>query len=766
MGTSPTAVLRTAGPDGGALARFVREAARTGETTRGHHNRNHIAALDPDTARLLGRAAGERVTVRRRMPRVLPVVIRTWPRERLLLDALKGVLPHVPEVLAVVGDAAVHTYVEGVPLSGVCEYGKPVDPRLVEALAPLLAGMYAVPVTRLPKLPAGWPRDGASRSFLRTMARLADEQIRQPNWAEFGGLFVSLGVPEDALRRFADRIPPMTPRPFTLLHTDLHRDNVILRYYDDGGPPLVCVDWELATYGDPLHDLATHLVRMRYPSFQEDEVVEAWGRAMTEVRPEAAQGTEDLRAYLDFERAQSVFPDVMRAARGLGRADLPRDLHQAAESVRQALAAAQGPLRLPDPPGLPEIEQALYRWHTARLPVRPARVRHRPSAVLWQADVRVPERTWFPWSAVTEALGAEGAAPAGRVFRGTGHLNTVVDVESAGARVVVRRKLNGAARREPRLLDEHAVLLAVERLRGGVRAPRILALGYGGLEDQFAVHSYEGPAGPFRPPEHPVQGLRPQEADDLVDQLVALAAADTGTLGTAADDGCFHRRLSDRLVGMVASLPADSRQLARALGLPGADRLKEILDRHTVTRRTPVLLHGDLNPWNLVRSGPGRLTVIDWELAMVGDPLYDLVRHLHLTPHRTEIARRMYRRWALRMGALGTDYVEGWEEDVRTYRWIEVVRSAYLDLDRLVNGADLHAPNVRRAVDSYAMTLGAATDSLGLRRTPRDVNPFLYIALPEGARAILARDPDTPPPEDAGARQSSRTGGRLTSSAT
>lgn len=55
----------------------------------------------------------------------------------------------------------------------------------------------------------------------------------------------------------------MVSRPFSLLHTDLHRDNVIFSYHGD--PPLICVDWELATYGDPVHDLATHLVRTAYP---------------------------------------------------------------------------------------------------------------------------------------------------------------------------------------------------------------------------------------------------------------------------------------------------------------------------------------------------------------------------------------------------------------------------------------------------------------------------------------------------------------------
>jgi hypothetical protein len=62
------------------------------------------------------------------------------------------------------------------------------------------------------------------------------------------------------------------------------------------------------------------------------------------------------------------------------------------------------------------------------------------------------------------------------------------------------------------------------------------------------------------------------------------------------------------------------------------------------------------------------------------------------------------------------------------YRWIETVRSAYVDLDRLVTGDSLDAPNVRRAVDTYAMTLATATASLGLGVKP--TNPYLAGALP------------------------------------
>jgi hypothetical protein len=188
----------------------------------------------------------------------------------------------------------------------------------------------------------------------------------------------------------------------------------------------------------------------------------------------------------------------------------------------------------------------------------------------------------------------------------------------------------------------------------------------------------------------------------------------------------FFTWLCDQLVILVDKLPKESRQLARLLGLPDAPRLGQILSRHRVSPRRPALLHGDLNPWNLVRRDDARaLTIIDWEMALIGDPLYDLVRHMHLTPTRPEIRERMFSRWERRLPA---EYTTGWRQDWRVYRRLETVRSAYVDLDRLVTGASLDAPNVRRAVDSYAVTLAAATGFLGL--TVRSTaNPYLARAL-------------------------------------
>ncbi|MFJ3773936.1 phosphotransferase [Streptomyces sp. NPDC090075] len=717
----------------GEYEAFLGHAAERGLASSGFHNQNYVLPLTEPMARLLGRESGTAVTVRVRRTDTLSVVIRTWDNEAQILRAIQGALPNVTECLFEGNRFTIHSYVDGVPLSSVCENGKPVDAVLLKELAGLFARMTQVRSTALPPLPSMWPRNHTdSQGFLRTLARMADLQIRQANGSAFGWLFAALGIPEDALLRFADRVPALTRRPYSLLHADLHRDNLITS--PAGRLPLTCVDWELATFGDPLHDLATHLVRMQYPKHQWDEVVEAWVDAMRAVRPTATHGvTKDLDHYVDFERAQSVYPDVMRAAKSLGESFDEKNLQEATAAVRHALEAAAEPLRLRAVPGKREIERVLFRW-AASAPAYGAAGHGRIADVMeWRQDRRVPEHPDFPHSAVRAALVLEGTAPARQVFKGTAHLNSVIRVPGIDFPVVIRRKVPHATRRERSYLSEHAVLRAIERSGAPVAAPRVLALGesqsrylFAYSRDRFAIHTYEGPADTDRRPDHPVHGLRPHEADGLVEQLAALTEVDHTQLDPAYGEPDFYGWLSEQLVALVAGLPKESQQLARFVGLPDAARLRQILARHRVSRRASALLHGDLNPWNLVRRDDRlALTIIDWEMALVGDPLYDLVRHMHLTPTGPEIRDRMFRRWERR---LEPEFTHDWQRDWRVYRWIEIVRSAYVDLDRLVTGASLDAPNVRRALDSYAMTLTAAAGSLGLP-TRATANPHIARAL-------------------------------------
>ncbi|MBO4259263.1 aminoglycoside phosphotransferase family protein [Streptomyces griseorubiginosus] len=710
---------------------FVRYARAVGEFGRGHHNRNYmVRPLTEEHSRRIGSADGEQVTLRERIRGALPVVIRTWQNEADILAVVRQALPHVPRCLVQDRDLTILSYVQGVPLSSICPNGKTVDTNLIAALTDLLADMTKVRRRDLPPLPPSWPRNGRdSRAFLRALAHAAEVQIRQRNWRRFGGLFAMLGIPENAMVGFAERVPAMSARPFSLLHTDLHRDNVIVSY--QGDPPLICVDWELASFGDPLHDLATHLVRMQYPDHQRQEVIEAWRDSMGRRSLKAVNGLDrDLRHYVDFERAQSVYPDVMRAVTSLGDSFDQRDLDGATRAVRMALESAEEPLRLKSVPDEKAIERILFRWSVSH------GKRHSSargvSSISWERDERVPEHPMFPSSAVAEALFEEGAASADRVFKGTAHLSTAVRVSGYKDPVMVRRKVGTGNPLERRFLYEHAVLRAIEQSGVLVRAPKVLALGTSELGDKFTIHTYEGPKGRIRHPDHPEDGLLPHEADDLVNQLCALTYVDCEKLEEREQPVVptdFYAHLSSELIRMVAELPKRTADLARELGLPSSYRLGEILGRHKVTPRRPVLLHGDLNPWNLVRREDGSgLTLIDWEMAMVGDPLYDLVRHTHLTPTLPDIRERLFSRWA---ALLPEDCTVGWQQDWRVYRWIEMVRSAYVDLDRLVAGDSLEAPNVRRAVERYAMTLTEATATLGLK-AKSTANPYLALALPHG----------------------------------
>ncbi|MFZ3569078.1 phosphotransferase [Streptomyces sp. BH097] len=712
--------------------RVVERAQRSGERTSGHHNLNHVVRLTDEEALALERPLGSKVMVRQRRTGVAPVVIRTWGDEPDVLEALRGSGGPVPQCLDRFEGGAVHSYLEGTPLSSICRNGDRVDPQLIQAFAELLADMARVPESSLPARPDYWPKDGDSRGFLRMLLTQAEEQIRRPNWPEFGGLFAALGVPENALRLYQHWAPRMTSRPFHLLHGDLHRGNVIVTH--DGEPRLLWVDWELATYGDPLHDLAVHLVRMNYPREQRNEVVERWHKAMWSVRHEAVAGLDpDLRHYLDFEHAQSVYPDVIRAAGSLEERFSQSDLERAAAEVHRALKVASRPLRLRNVLTPSAIEPLLYRWRVAR------GGRHRgkvfSSSIHWEPDTGLPLLDDFPPEHVEEALWAEGVAPASHVFKGTAHLGTFVEVRGFG-RVMVRRKVvDTVTPIEPRFLNEHKVLRAIEESGAEVSISRVLALGTSDLGDQFTIQSYAGHHRARGGPQHPEHGLLPGEVIDLVDQLCQLAQADIEVKPQDMDGLGFYPWLSRQLHLMVRELAPSTKDLAARLGLPDEDELEARLLRHRVQRRTHGLLHGDLNPWNLVRrEGRTGLTLIDWEMAMVGDPLYDLVRHIHLTPTTREVRERMYARWSQRMKP---EYTDGWQSDVPVYQGLEVVRSAYVDLDRLVTGSGLDAPNVRRAVGSYTTTLRKALAWLEMPAgVARAANPYLALALPRGEQEV------------------------------
>ena len=212
------------------------------------------------------------------------------------------------------------------------------------------------------------PKDGAQ--FLQSLIGFTHDEVYEANRTEFGDLFDQIGIggaavaPDSQLVYEAGKL---TARPFCLLHGDLHRANFIVDHADR----LWTIDWELATLGDPLYDLATHLYLMRYPEGQQREVTDRWTTTMEAALPGASAGLEaDLPRYLAYKHTQSVYTDVMRHAIKIREAGTPEAraklLDEGAEAVSGVLAGARNWIGLPSVPGTPEIKDAYRAYGAAR----------------------------------------------------------------------------------------------------------------------------------------------------------------------------------------------------------------------------------------------------------------------------------------------------------------------------------------------------------------------------------------------------------------
>jgi hypothetical protein len=329
---------------------------------KGHHNTNYVLRIGLLLALLLG--VMPFVRFKYRVPRdSVEVVPRIWPREAEVLDVVCRHLREVPRCRAVFGDRgdlSLHRYRRGKALS-VRNPDGAVDEKLMHEFAAFFVRTGKVPVKELPPSPEDWPADGDSDGFLRWLVDFTERRVHQPNRDRFGDLFDAVGIPLDAMTTFKENHHPLTSRPFKLLHTDVHRANVVVRR-----GRISVIDWELAIYGDPLHDLATHIVRMGYGAAEQERMVELWAEAMEKADfAELTAGLhQDLDTYLDFEYAQSVFPDVMRAALDLPGDAEDRHFRAAGHRVSRAMSRARRPLRLAEVPDLEQMVEALRKWHS------------------------------------------------------------------------------------------------------------------------------------------------------------------------------------------------------------------------------------------------------------------------------------------------------------------------------------------------------------------------------------------------------------------
>ena len=100
--------------------------------------------------------------------------------------------------------------------------------HVISDIAEAFGQLCTIPRGRIPALPADWPADGKTAAFARRLSAVT-EGVYARFRPEFGELFASLGIPADPLE-FVARWTTLHPRPFRLLHADIHRKNMILAH--------------------------------------------------------------------------------------------------------------------------------------------------------------------------------------------------------------------------------------------------------------------------------------------------------------------------------------------------------------------------------------------------------------------------------------------------------------------------------------------------------------------------------------------------------
>ncbi|MFC8916227.1 aminoglycoside phosphotransferase family protein [Streptomyces sp. NPDC057116] len=277
-----------------------------------------------------------------------------------------------------------------------------------------------------------------------------------------------------------------------------------------------------------------------------------------------------------------------------------------------------------------------------------------------------------PVALYEEARAREGAQ--------SGHYNRNVRVEGDSGPVVVRMRSEAAEAMDLTLWPEADVLAAVAPYVPS--APHLLHAGTG---PDFQIHAFvEGRrVDDLAPDGKPL----PEPVLEAVGALfVQLLRVPSGALPPVPSDWprdgdtpAFATRLLDLVRTIRRRGDASISALYDALGVPD-DPCALLQTRAAALSARPFrLLHADIHRKNMILTDQDQVVFLDWELALWGDPVYDLADHLHKTSptaaDRTAISTAWHR-------AAPPDCREHWLEDLDYYLAHEAVKSAIVDTVR------------------------------------------------------------------------------------
>ncbi|WP_037885464.1 aminoglycoside phosphotransferase family protein [Streptomyces sp. NRRL S-646] len=155
----------------------------------------------------------------------------------------------------------------------------------------------------------------------------------------------------------------------------------------------------------------------------------------------------------------------------------------------------------------------------------------------------------------------------------------------------------------------------------------------------------------------------------------------------------------------------------------GGESFVRLKKKMSGLRRRPFgLLHADLHRKNFVVDSRGQLWTIDWELAMLGDPLYDLATHLYLMRYPEDQQRRMAAEWSRVVEKANPGGSYGLADDLDVLLDFKRAQSVFTDVIRvslsLSDGTGFKWAALPWAARKLQRVLTAAAHPLDLAEVP------------------------------------------------